>query len=138
MDGFGARHSMGSATWNGKTVMFFGQDVIQGKCFNHLYNFDNEKCELEKLEYLKADQLKPKKRNSQSSVQVGSKAYIYGGANDEGPLNDALELDLETMKFKYLKIANPTEAPYFEMHTAHVYQGKKMLLIGGRSHVLPT
>jgi hypothetical protein len=36
----------------------------------------------------------PKPRNSHSFVQSGGKAVVYGGANEEGPLNDAFELDL--------------------------------------------
>jgi hypothetical protein len=62
--------------------------------FNHLYRFSHAKGELEKVEYLGA-QFKPKKRNSHSFVQSDSKGFVYGGANDEGPLNDCLELDLE-------------------------------------------
>jgi hypothetical protein len=34
MDGFGGRHSLQAATWNGKTVLFGGMDVIEGKIFN--------------------------------------------------------------------------------------------------------
>jgi len=51
-------------------------------------------------------------------------------------LNDAYELDLETCKFSRIKLADPAMTPYFEMHTAHLYKGDKLLLIGGRSHVL--
>ena len=62
---------------------------------------------------------------------------MYGGANEEGPLNDAFELDLETKLFRNLKPADPNLAPYFEMHTSHIYKNEKILLIGGRSHLLP-
>lgn len=53
-------------------------------------------------------------------------------------MNDALELNLETLEFKNIKIQNQNEAPFFEMHTSHIYKGTKLLLIGGRSHCLPT
>ena len=78
----------------------------------------------------------PKPRNSHSMSQRGQKAYVYGGANEEGPLNDCLELDLQTLEFKRLKIDE--NSPFFEMHTSHLYGDDKLLLVGGRSHVLPT
>lgn len=80
----------------------------------------------------------PKPRNSHSFVQNGDKAYVYGGANTEGPLNDCFELDLKQYTFSNVKIADLNLAPYFEMGTSHLYQGNQLLLIGGRSHCLPT
>ena len=53
---------------------------------------------MEKVEYLEDGLVIPKRRNSHCFVQQGSKVYIYGGANDQGPLNDAFILDLETSK----------------------------------------
>ena len=53
MDGFSERHSVGSATWNGKTVFFGGQDVIQDRIFNDLYVYHHDKNEFEKIEYIK-------------------------------------------------------------------------------------
>jgi hypothetical protein len=64
---------------------------------------------------------------------MGSKAYVYGGANHDGPLNDCFELDLNT--FLFSRIAVDPNSPYFEMHTSHIYKGTNLLLIGGRSHV---
>jgi hypothetical protein len=63
----------------------------------------------------------PKVRNSQLFVQSGKKAFVYGGANQEGPLNDTFELDLETKEFKNVKVADTNKAPYFEMGTCHIY-----------------
>ena len=118
-DGFGARHSLSAATFNGKTVLFGGQDVIQGKVLNELFAYDHTKNEIEKQEFLKDGMVIPKPRNSHSFVQNGGKAIIYGGANEEGPLNDAFELDLEKLEFKNVKLEN---APFFEMHTSHIYK----------------
>lgn len=100
-----------------------------------MFVFDHALQKLEKVEYLKDGDILPKERNSHSFVQNGKTAYIFGGANNEGPLNDAFELDLESMKFKRIAITTP-DTPFFEMHSSHLYQGNKMLLIGGRSHVL--
>lgn len=145
MDGFTARHSLCAATWNEKTVMFGGQDVIKELCLNEVYSYNHKNNELEKLEHDLQEFLKnketyiiPAKRNSHTFVQNEKVAYIYGGANEDGPLNDAFSLDLETLKFSKIKIEDVNMAPYFEMHTSHLYKGDKLLLIGGRSHVLPS
>ena len=136
IDGFGGRHSLSAATWNGKTVIFGGMDVMETRIFNELYAYHHDKNELEQIEYLKEGVIIPKPRNSHSFIQSGNKAYIYGGANEEGPLNDAFELDLEYMTFKKLKVDD--NAPFFEMHTSHLLRNEKLLLVGGRSHCLPT
>ena len=46
----------------------------------------------------------PKPRNSHGMCQVGDIAYVYGGANEEGPLNDSFSLNLKTGKFQRLAI----------------------------------
>ena len=80
---------------------------MNDKIFNDLFVFDHEKGEMQKVEYLEDGLIVPKRRNSHCFVQVEGKVYIYGGANDEGPLNDSFELDLETSKFKRIRIQNP-------------------------------
>ena len=109
---------------------------MNDKVLNEVFKFHHEKNELEKIEYLQEGVIVPKPRNSHGFIQSGDKAFIFGGANEEGPLNDAYELDLDSCKFKKIKLEDPAMTPYFEMHTAHLYQGDKLLLIGGRSHVL--
>ena len=138
MGGFGARHSLSAAHHNGKTMLFGGQDVINNTVYNDLFAYDHEKNEIEQIEYLKDGLIIPKKRNSHLFVQNGNKAYLYGGANEEGPLNDAFELDLEKKEFKNVKIADLNLAPFFEMGTSHIFKGNELLLIGGRSHCLPS
>lgn len=101
-----------------------------------VFVFHHEDQKLEKIEYLKEGDIVPKQRNSHSFVSNGQTAYIFGGANNEGPLNDAYEMDLETLKFKRIAITNAETTPFFEMHSSHLYEGNKLLLIGGRSHVL--
>lgn len=78
---------------------------------------------MEQVEFLKEGLIIPKPRNSHSLVQNGKKAYIYGGANTNGPLNDAFELDLEKCIFSNIKIDDVSKAPFFEMHTSHLYKG---------------
>lgn len=91
------------------------------RVFNEMFTYDHAKNEIEKYEYLKEGLIVPKPRNSHSFVQHGTKAYVYGGANEDGPLNDAFELDLESKEFKNLKPKDPNLAPFFEMHTSHIY-----------------
>ena len=78
--------------------------MIQGKVLNELFAFDHAKTEIEKQEFLKEGMIIPKPRNSHSFVQNGGKAIVYGGANEEGPLNDAFELDLQKLEFSNIKI----------------------------------
>ena len=68
MDGFGARHSLSAATWNKKTVLFGGQDVMEERVFNELFTYDHEKNELEKIEYLEEGLIIPHPRNSHSFI----------------------------------------------------------------------
>jgi len=51
MDGFSPRHSMTAGTWNSKTVMFGGQDVIKEMVFNEVFSYDHGTNELVKLEH---------------------------------------------------------------------------------------
>ena len=138
MDGFSARHSIGTAYYDGKVMLFGGQDATADplKSLNDLYMYHSGKNELEKFEYLKEGAIVPKPRNSHGMVQRGDIAYIYGGADENGPLNDAYTLNLKDGQFQKLTIKKPQDAPLFEMHSAHVYQNK-LLLIGGRSHDTP-
>jgi hypothetical protein len=59
---------------------------------------------------------------------------MFGGANQEGPRRDLLKLDLDTLRFSNIKVqeADKVKLPSLEMHTAHVYQGTKLLIVGGR------
>lgn len=67
-------------------------------------------------------------------VAKADKAYLFGGANSDGPLKDLYELNLKTYKFKRLQLDdNECPLPMLEMHTAHIFQGNKLLLIGGRA-----
>ena len=93
MDGFGGRHSIGAATFEGRTFLFGGQDVLGEKTLNSLHIYHHEKNELEQIEYID-DAVVPKPRNSHSTAVGEGVAYLFGGANEEGPLNDAYTLDL--------------------------------------------
>ena len=107
MGGFGARHSLSAATWNNKTILFGGQDVFKEKCFNEMFVYDHKTNEIEQHEYLKEGLVIPEPRNSHGFIQKESKAYIFGGANEEGPRNDAYELNLENLEFRRIKLADP-------------------------------
>jgi hypothetical protein len=83
----------------------------------------------------------PTPRNSHTLSQAdGARfAYLFGGAdNDNGSKRDLYKLDLETLDFNVIKLEVPADVkfPYLEMHTAHVYQGNKLMIIGGRGYYL--
>ena len=136
LDGFKARHSIGTAYHDGKVLMFAGQNAEQMTSYNDVFLYHAAKNEVEKVEYLSNGAIVPKPRNSHGMVQKDDIAYIYGGANEEGPLNDAYTLDLKSNQFKKLKIKNADKAPNFEMHSAHVWENK-LILIGGRNTDTP-
>ena len=80
------------------------------------------------------DETKPPKRNSHSICATDKAAYIFGGANLDGPLNDLYEFNFETQKYRRVKLdESEVELPAIEMHTSHVYQGNKLLIVGGRA-----
>jgi hypothetical protein len=67
-------------------------------------------------------------------VAADNKAYIFGGANSDGPRKDLFELDLTSYKYRSVQLdESECKLPMIEMHTAHIYQGDKLLLIGGRA-----
>ncbi len=55
------------------------------------------------------------------------------GANDEGPLKDIYEVNLETFEFSKM-VLDETEMlfPATEMHTCHVYKNSELVILGGR------
>ena len=60
-------------------------------------------------------------------------AYLFGGANSDGPLKDLYSLDLQSLLFTKLQLdESEMNLPMMEMHTAHVYSNTHLLLIGGR------
>lgn len=65
-------------------------------------------------------------------VATETSAYIFGGANHDGPLNDLWEFNFESRKFKKMALKG-VDIPAIEMHTAHLYKKKYMLVMGGRA-----
>jgi len=47
-------------------------------------------------------------------------AFIFGGANEDGPLNDLYEFEFSTRTFKKRALKG-LAIPAIEMHTAHIY-----------------
>lgn len=83
---------------NDKLVYLFGgQDSEKDEQFDELWQFSDNK--LKQVEF-KHDEAVPPKRNSHTMVASPHSAYIFGGANSDGPLNDLWRFDFETKKFK--------------------------------------
>lgn len=101
-----------------------------------MYVFDPETLTLAEINFVK-DESVPAKRNSHAMVCDEKKqvAYIFGGANSSGPLGDLWQLDLTSNKFKRVQLEDSEEPlPAIEMHTAHlINDGKTLLVIGGRA-----
>lgn len=65
-------------------------------------------------------------------VSTKCAAYIFGGANQNGPLNDLYEFAFSARTFKKIGLKG-LAMPAVEMHTSHIYKEKYMLVIGGRA-----
>ena len=79
--------------------------------------------------------IRPPARNSHTLTKSsdGTKAYLFGGANQDGPLKDLYELDLQTLAFKKIALdESEMSLPMVEMHSAHIMSGTHLLIIGGR------
>jgi len=79
--------------------------------------------------------MSPKERNSHSFVRdsKNKKIYLFGGANNDGPLNDLYEFDEETFSWTYISTTGICP-PVLEMHTGHLWYDKgraKLLIFGG-------
>ena len=53
-------------------------------------------------------------------VSTEKAAYIFGGANHDGPLNDLYEFNFATKQFKKINL-HGVLMPSIEMHSCHVY-----------------
>lgn len=120
-------------TPSGKVLIFGGQDSAKFTQFNELFEFDAELKTIRLIE-AKLGEVVPPRRNSHTIVAKDDKAYIFGGANNDGPRKDLFMLDLNTYKFKSVSLdEKEAPLPMLEMHTAHIYQNNKLLLVGGRA-----
>lgn len=64
------------------------------------------------------------------------KIYMFGGANNDGPLNDLFEFDEENFSWHFIS-ATGISPPPLEMHTGHFWNDKgksKLLIFGGRTY----
>lgn len=130
-DGFSSRNGMTAAHYpKDKAVFLFGgQDSEKDVVFDEMWMFkDNQVTQVD----FAHDAQIPAKRNSHSMVSNKEKAYIFGGANQDGPLNDLWEFDFESRKFKRL-LTTGVSLPSIEMHTCHLFKEKYLLILGGRA-----
>ena len=125
-DGLTTRNSMAAISYKGKVVMFGGQDSEKQVLYNELYTIDSTKgYEIKHVQYGDGE-IAPITRNSHVLAPDGEgSAYMFGGANQEGPRRDLMKLDLDTLRFSNIKVqeTDKVKLPSLEMHTAHVYQG---------------
>lgn len=58
-------------------------------------------------------QVAPPVRNSHTMIlsDDGTCAYLFGGANQDGPLKDLYKLDLSTLTFKAIKLQESSTLP---------------------------
>ena len=103
-DGLTPRNSI-TAVASGKKVLFFGgQDSEKSVLFNDLFELDLESKALKQIDFA-AGKVVPPIRNSHTMTKLNDKKIlIFGGANEEGPLKDLYELDVESKEFVKVKL----------------------------------
>ena len=136
-DGFAGRNSMSGIYDAARSrILYFGGVHSQEETiFNDILILTctaEGKWTLTKHVYPEGSTLPPV-RNSHTLTlsKDGASAYLFGGANTEGPLDDLWRLDLETLTFTEIKISG-VKLPKLEMHTAHIYKDYQLLIVGGR------
>eukprot|EP00347_Sterkiella_histriomuscorum_P011836 403370917 len=135
-DGFTGRNSMTSVYHpeKNRVVYFGGQDSEAGVLYNDLFTLDLNNLTLTHHDYLDG-QVTPAPRNSHTMTlsSDGKSVFVFGGANQDGPLRDLYKLDLETLVFKQIKLNDQDQPlPFIEMHTAELYNKDFLLILGGR------
>lgn len=135
-EGFQGRNSMAGVSdlARSRVVYFGGIDMLSDTLFNDILILS--KSSEGEWQLTRQDGLKeqwPVVRNSHSLTlsRDGNSAYLFGGANKDGPLDDLWRLDLETLVFTEIKLSG-LALPKVEMHTAHAYQEDQLMIIGGR------
>ena len=132
MDDFSDRNAVQAITVDGKVLFFGGQDSQDGKQYNHVHLYDPAEKTINRIHFKEGKQ-NPAKRNSHTFVKAGEKAYVACGANDDGPLKDIYEVNLENFEFSKLVLDEADMLfPATEMHTCHLYRNNELLILGGR------
>ena len=101
---------------------------------NELFELDLATKSIRKVEHAEGAVI-PQIRTSHTLNKLDeTTAYLFGGANDEGPFNDLYKLDLTSAEFSQIKLEESEELklPRIEMHTAHILNGTHLLIVGGR------
>ena len=77
---------------------------------------------MRQIDVLPTDDSLPKIRNSHTMCASSKAAYIFGGANCDGPMGDLHEFNFETEKFRRVKLdTSEVQLPAIEMHTSHIW-----------------
>jgi hypothetical protein len=72
--------------------------------YNDLFSIDStQNFKVTHHQYSEGE-IAPAPRNSHTLVQGVDAAYLFGGANEEGPRRDLHKLDLDTLRFSNVKI----------------------------------
>jgi len=121
--------------------LFFGGQNDKNDCYDEYYQLTLCEAPLAKLEKFTQPHPEetPKKRTTHTITPTGDgKAYLYGGANDDGPRMDLYEIDLNKPDDAFTKIYYECDKALehirmarLEMHTAHWYEGA-LYFVGGR------
>eukprot|EP00741_Cyanophora_paradoxa_P011450 tig00020556_g11061.t1 len=109
-------------------LLFGGQDPLQTQVYNDMHIFDLEKLAWRRVS---AQGAIPDPRNSHGAAVLGGKMVVFGGANDDGPLDDVCVFDIATSTWLRDAPAGKGPAPR-EMFACAPLSASRLLVHGGR------
>lgn len=104
--------------------MFGGQKFETGSQTDEFYVIDMgiQLCKIaNKSLNIVESKNKPKARNSHTINYHNRKAYLFGGADQSGPLNDLHVFDVGDKTWEHESLSG-CDIDFREMHTAHIIQ----------------
>lgn len=129
-----ARSGVTAVAHEGRVWTFGGVDMTSGQSHGDVHMLDLTASPKPVWAVVETCGAEPPVRNSHSAVVIGGEMVVFGGANGEGPLGDALCLDLSSRAWRTAPVAGGEVPGPREMHAACATGGASpsMFVVGGR------
>ncbi|CAD8125679.1 unnamed protein product [Paramecium sonneborni] len=115
-----SRSSQAACISDDKMVYIYGgQKFLESQSTDEFYRIDT----VQKVLSIVKSKNKPKARNSHTLTYYKERLYLFGGANDNGPLNDLHIYDIKSEIWNQVQDVSELIIAR-EMHTAHILQIK--------------
>ncbi|CAK84750.1 unnamed protein product (macronuclear) [Paramecium tetraurelia] len=113
-----SRSSQAACISDDKMIYIFGgQKFLESQSTDEFYRIDTA----QKVLTIVKSKNKPKARNSHTLTYFNERLFLFGGANENGPLNDLHIYDIKSEVWQQIKDVSELIMAR-EMHTAHILQ----------------